>query len=152
MWKKLWKTLVSTKWKQKSGVLWPFWDGNFFFKFISFNFFVRILPYFLKEFLERFLPTPKHKKKLRQKLLIIPLDQQSSVQPVFTFCYFIAWNFLIFEVFKLYRMKKILRIALRRYHAQKYNTSLPTFRVNSTLKVLSNLQTSTGIPLQRHSA
>ena len=56
---------------------------------------------------KKFIP-PKHKKKLSQKLLIIPLDQQFSVQPVFALCNrdsFVVCNFLIFEVVKLCRMR-----------------------------------------------
>ena len=36
-----------------------------------------------KEFFKKNLQTPKHKKICSQKLLIIPLDQQLSVQQVF---------------------------------------------------------------------
>ena len=63
---------------------------------------------FLKEFKKKIAPQ-NIKKNCPQKLLIIPLDQQFSVQQVFALCNwdsFIVWNFLIFEVVKLFRMKK----------------------------------------------
>ena len=65
---------------------------------------------FLKKFQKKFCP-PKHKKTSPQKLLIIPLDHQFSVQQVFALWNwdsFKAWNFLIFEVVKLCRMKNSL--------------------------------------------
>ena len=55
------------------------------------------------------------KKKSPKKLLIIPLDHQFSVQQVFALWNwdsFKVWNFLIFEVVKLWRMKKYLRISM----------------------------------------
>ena len=52
---------------------------------------------------------PQNIKNSPQKLLIIPLDHQFSVQQVFSLWNwdsFKVWNFLIFEVVKLCRMKK----------------------------------------------
>jgi hypothetical protein len=52
---------------------------------------------------------PQNIKNSPQKLLMIPLDHQFSVQQVFALWNwdsFIVWNFLIFEVVKLCRMKK----------------------------------------------
>ena len=73
--------------------------------------FIRTLRYLFKKFKNFsffFFCPPKHKKTSPQKLLIIPLDHQFSVQRAFwnwenseKF-----WNFLIFEVVKLCRMKK----------------------------------------------
>ena len=51
---------------------------------------------------------PQNIKNCPQKLLIIPLDQQFSIQQVFALCNwdsFIVCYFLIFEVVKLCRMK-----------------------------------------------
>ena len=52
---------------------------------------------------------PQNIKKSPQKLLIIPIDHQFSVQEVFALWNldsFKVWSFLIFEVVKLCRMKK----------------------------------------------
>ena len=76
-------------------------------------FLVQTLRNFLKVF-DSFLPST-HKKKSPQKLLIIPLDHQFSVQQAFALWNwnsFKVWNFLIFEVVKLCRMKKYLRISM----------------------------------------
>ena len=46
---------------------------------------------------------PQNIKNCPQKLLIIPIDQQFSVQQVFALCNwdsFIVWNFLIFDEWK----------------------------------------------------
>ena len=83
-----------------------------FFNFISCNFLVRTLQYLKKKFKHFF--DPQNKKKSPKKLLIIPLDHQFSVQQVFalwSWDSFKVWNFLIFEVVKLCRMKKYLKIS-----------------------------------------
>ena len=71
------------------------------------------LDIFLKNF--NFFWPPKHKKNSPKKLLIIPLDYHFSVQQVFALWNwdsFKALNFLIFEVVKLSRMKKYLKISM----------------------------------------
>ena len=65
--------------------------------------------FFLKKCFKFF--APQNMKNSPQKLLIIPLDHQFSVQQVFSLWNwdsFKVWNFLIFEVVKLCRMKKYL--------------------------------------------
>ena len=55
--------------------------------------------------------TPQNIKNSPQKLLIIPLDHQFSVQQVFALWNwdsFKVWNFLIFKVVKLCRMKTFI--------------------------------------------
>ena len=57
---------------------------------------------------------PKTLKNSPHKLLIIPLDHQFSVQQVFSLWNwdsFKVWNFLIFEVVKLCRMKQYLKFS-----------------------------------------
>ena len=61
---------------------------------------------FFKKCSNFFCP-PKYEKNSPQKLLIIPLDHQFSVQQVFAlgnWDNFKVWNFLIFEVDKLCRI------------------------------------------------
>ena len=66
---------------------------------------------FLKKILKFFCPL-KHEKTSPQKLFIIPLDHQISVQKFLLWetetvlKYERVWNFLIFEIVKLCRMKK----------------------------------------------
>ena len=86
---------------------------NFFYLF-SMQLFSADATMFSKNFQKfKFFCPPKHKKKCPQKLLIIPLDQQFLVQQVFALWNWDSlkvWNFLIFEVVKLCRMKKYLKI------------------------------------------
>ena len=70
------------------------------------------LRYFLLNF--PFFFDIKHKKNSPKKLFIIPLDHHFWVQQVFVLWNwdsFKVWNFLIFEVVKLCRMKKYLKFS-----------------------------------------
>ena len=82
-------------------------ENYIFFNFILCNFLVRMLGYFLKKF-QIFL-TPKTKNSPKT-----PLDNQFPVQQIFALWNwnsFKVWNYLIFEVVKLCRIKKYLRIS-----------------------------------------
>ena len=68
----------------------------------------------------KFFFAPQNIKNYSQKLLIIPLDHQFSVQQVFALWNwdsFKVWN-LIFEVVKLCRMKKYLKIFMMQQQVQ----------------------------------